>query len=139
MTDPHVVLKKLMMLREHASRIRARRPATAAEFGADVVQQDAIALNFLVAAQEAGDIAMHIASDEGWGLPSSYREAFEILANHGVIALDHASELATVIFVRNLIAHGYSNLDPARFWGDLPRGLDSLDRFVAAIATRLEP
>jgi uncharacterized protein YutE (UPF0331/DUF86 family) len=133
-TDHLILLKKLAMLREHVARVRRRRPAARAEFEADIDVQDAVALSFLVAVQEANDISMHLAADEGWGLPGSYAEAFEILARNNVITADHARELAAVASVRNRIAHGYASLDPGRLWTELPVGLDALDRFVESIA-----
>jgi len=138
-TDALIVLKKLAMLREHAARVRRRRPPTREAFESDVDVQDALALSFLVAVQEANDIAMHVAADEGWGVPSSYAEAFEILANHGVITAEHARELAGVAAVRNRIAHGYASVDPGRIWNELPAGLDALDRYVEAIARLAAP
>lgn len=134
MTDAIVILKKLAMLREHVGRVRRRRPAAREAFEADIDIQDALALSFLVAVQEANDIAMHITADEGWGIPSSYAEAFELLAKNGVIDQEHARGLAAVASVRNRIAHGYASLDPGRLWSELPAGLDALDRYVEAIA-----
>lgn len=134
MTDRLIVLKKLAMLREHAGRVRRRRPASCEVFEADIDIQDAVALSFLVAVQEANDIAMHLAADEGWGLPGSYAEAFELLARNHVVTAEHARELAAVASVRNRIAHGYASVDPGRFWAELPAGLDALDRYVEAIA-----
>jgi uncharacterized protein YutE (UPF0331/DUF86 family) len=134
LTDKIVLVQKLAMLREHIARITKRRPPTAAQFEADVVVQDAIALNLLVATQEAADIAMHIAADEGWGVPGSYRECFELLARNAVITADHANQLAGVVAVRNRIAHGYASLDPARLWNELPAGMDALERFVVVVA-----
>ena len=134
MTDRLILLKKLAMLREHAGRVRRRRSSSQEAFEADVDVQDALALSFLVAVQEANDVAMHIAADEGWGLPGSYAEAFEILARHDVITLDHARRLGAVAAVRNRIAHGYASVDPGRLWGELPAGLEALDQFVEAIA-----
>jgi uncharacterized protein YutE (UPF0331/DUF86 family) len=134
LTDRLVVLKKLAMLREHAARVRRRRPATREAFESNVDIQDAIALSFLVATQEANDIALHLAADEGWGLPSSYAEAFDLLARNHVLTPEHARELAAVASVRNRIAHGYASIDPGRLWAELPAGLDALDRYVEAIA-----
>ncbi len=121
MTDPIVLVQKLAMLREHVGRIRTRLPATAAAFENDTLVQDAISLNLLVATQEAADIAMHMAADEGWGVPGSYREAFEMLARHGVITAQHARELADIVAVRNRIAHGYGSVDTVRLWNELRR------------------
>jgi uncharacterized protein YutE (UPF0331/DUF86 family) len=135
LTDQSVILQKLVTLREHLSRIRKRRPADLDAFVQSADLQDAVALNLLVAAQEAIDVAMHIAADSGWGVASSNREAFELLARHGVIDQSLSDELAGVVAVRNRIAHGYASLDPARFWNELPMGLDALARYVMAIAT----
>jgi len=122
------------MLREHAARIRRRHPPTREAFEANVDVQDAIALSFLVAVQEANDIALHLAADEGWGLPSSYAEAFDLLARNHILTPEHARELAAVASVRNRIAHGYASIDPGRLWAELPAGLEALDRYVEAIA-----
>lgn len=53
MTDRLLVLKKLAMLREHVGRVRRRRPATREAFESNVDVQDAVALSFLAAVQEA--------------------------------------------------------------------------------------
>jgi uncharacterized protein YutE (UPF0331/DUF86 family) len=67
-TSTAIVLRKLAILREHVARARRRRQATLEEFQSNVDAQDALALSLLVALQEAGDIALHMAADEGWGV-----------------------------------------------------------------------
>jgi uncharacterized protein YutE (UPF0331/DUF86 family) len=105
----------------------------------DVDLQDALAMSLLVAIQEAVDIAFHIAADEGWGVPSSYVEGFEILARQGVIDAALAGELSRVVAVRNRIAHGYATLDIDRLWFEVPVGLDALARYATAIARFVPP
>lgn len=134
MTDPLLVLRKLSLLREHLSRVRRRRPHSREALRDDVDLQDALAMSLLVAVQEAIDIAMHVAADEGWGLPASHAEAFDLLARHAVLSPAHARELAGVVAVRNRIAHGYASVDLDRLWSELPAGVETLDRFAEAIA-----
>lgn len=100
--------------------------------------QDAIALSLLVAVQEAVDIALHISSDEGWGIPASYRESFDFLAKHGVIDAPLATAMASSAALRNRIAHGYGTVDLERLWADLPAGIAAFDAFAAAIARYLQ-
>jgi uncharacterized protein YutE (UPF0331/DUF86 family) len=138
-TDPVLVLQKLATLREHAERVRRRRPATAAALHDDVDLQDALAMSLLVAVQEAIDIAFHIAADEGWGIPASYADGFTTLARRGVIDATLADSLARAVSVRNRIAHGYGTLDVERIWSELPAGLEALDRYATAIARFLPP
>jgi len=138
-TDPLVVLHKLATLRDHIERARRRRPESADALAADIDLQDALALSLLVAIQEAVDIAFHIATDEGWGVPASYADGFVILARRGVIDRSLADELGRTVAVRNRIAHGYATVDISRIWAELPAGLDALDRFTGAVARSLPP
>ena len=134
MTDTTLVLQKLATLREHVGRVRRRRPEATEVLRRDVDLQDAIAMSLLVAIQEAIDIAFHIAADEGWGVPSSYAESFEILASHGFIDADLAPELITASGLRNRLAYGYAAVDVERVWAEIPTGMAALERYATAIA-----
>jgi uncharacterized protein YutE (UPF0331/DUF86 family) len=133
-TDTAIVSQKLTSLTEHLGRARRRRPGTLDALRADIDLQDALALSLLVAIQDAVDVAFHIVADEGWGVPASYAESFEMLARHGVIDVTLASEMAAAAGLRNRIAHGYASLDVTRLWNEMPAGLDALERYAAAIA-----
>jgi uncharacterized protein YutE (UPF0331/DUF86 family) len=137
MTNAALVTRKLAVLQEHLQRLRSRRPATAAELRKDDLLQDAIAMSVLVVVQEAIDIALHIASDEGWEIPSTSREAFVTLARHGVLTEQLATELG-VAQLRNRIAHGYASLDVERLWGELPAGVATFGAFARGVATLLQ-
>jgi uncharacterized protein YutE (UPF0331/DUF86 family) len=136
-TDKAVIFRKLTSLREHVGRMRRRRPDDLDSFRGDIDRQDAIGMSLLVAVQDALDIALHMASDEGWGVPASYAESFGLLASHGVIDAPLAGALANMATLRNRLAHGYGSVDMDRIWSELPGGLAALDAFAAAIATRL--
>ncbi len=91
-------------------------------------------MSVLVVVQESLDVAFHVASDEGWGVPASYRESFDLLAHHGVIGQELASSLGGAAQLRNRIAHGYATVDLDRLWAELPQGVSAFEQFVAAIA-----
>jgi uncharacterized protein YutE (UPF0331/DUF86 family) len=137
MTDKDIVFRKLSSLGEHVARMRRRRSSDLATFKADVDRQDAIGMSLLVAIQDALDIALHMASDEGWGIPASYAESFGTLARHGVIDPALATSLSNMAALRNRLAHGYGTADMDRIWAELPIGLDALDQFAVAIAARM--
>lgn len=139
MTNAPLVARKLAVLDEHLRRLRERRPAELEHFARDLLVQDAVALSVLVVVQEAMDIALHIASDEGWELASTYRDAFIVLERHGVIDAALAASLAGAAQLRNRIAHGYATLDAERLWNELPAGVASFDAFASAIAAFLHP
>jgi uncharacterized protein YutE (UPF0331/DUF86 family) len=137
MTDTELVLRKLATLQDHLQRARRRRPATIDALIADQDLQDALSMSLLVAIQEALDIAFHIAADEGWGIPGSYAESFDILARNGVLDGELAQAMASAAGLRNRIAHGYATLDLPRLWAELPSGFSVLERYAQALATFL--
>jgi uncharacterized protein YutE (UPF0331/DUF86 family) len=83
-------------------------------------------------------IALHIASDEGWELASTYRGAFDVLAQRKVIDAGLAASLGNTAQLRNRIAHGYASVDAARLWTELPTGIAAFTAFAAAIGLFLQ-
>jgi uncharacterized protein YutE (UPF0331/DUF86 family) len=136
-TDPIVLARKLALLREHLERAKRRRPEHLEALSSDIDRQDALALSVIVIVQEAIDIAFHIVTDEGWGLPSSYAESFEMLARHGVIEQSLAVALGAAARLRNRIAHGYASLDTERLWAELPQGLAAFEQYSTTLASWL--
>lgn len=139
MTDAELVLRKLAVLEQHIGRAAQRRPSSADALKKDDLLQDALSMSVLVAIQEAIDIAFHIVADEGWGLPASNAEAFERLAERGVIDAALSTRLAAASGLRNRIAHGYAGVDVDRLWQELPAGLDALEQFVRQVAKLVAP
>jgi uncharacterized protein YutE (UPF0331/DUF86 family) len=137
LTNVVLVARKLATLDDHLQRLRQRRPQTVEIFERELLLQDAIAMSVLVIVQEAMDIALHISSDEGWPLASTYREAFAALEQHGIIDAGLAASMTGTAQLRNRIAHGYASVDAARLWAELPAGMRAFEAFAAAIATYL--
>jgi uncharacterized protein YutE (UPF0331/DUF86 family) len=139
MTNRLLVLRKLALLGERLSQARARRPASPQTLKADAIMLDALSLSVLVAIQEAIDVAFHLCTDEGWGVPASYGESFELLTTHGVLDASVAGALTGAAGLRNRIAHAYASVDVERFWSELPTGLDALERFAESVARWMGP
>jgi uncharacterized protein YutE (UPF0331/DUF86 family) len=139
MTNVELVARKLGMLGEHLRRLRERRPADLESFRADLLLQDALSMGVLVIVQESLDIALHLASDEGWELASTYRDAFVVLARHGVITSELATKLGAAVQLRNRIAHGYATLEVERFWHELPEGIAAFGEYAGIIASLVAP
>lgn len=139
MTDAVLVLRKVSRLREHLRRLARRRETDQESFLADVDLQDAVALSLMVAIQEALDIAMHLASDEGWGLPGTYAEAFELVARNGVVREELGGSLRGMVALRNRIAHGYASVEMERIWAELPAGVEVLEEFATSVARFADP
>lgn len=138
MTNVELVSRKLAVITDHIGRLRARRPSSVEALRADTLVQDALAMSILVIVQEAMDVALHVASDEGWELADTYRDSFTVLAKHAVIGDDLAGRLAGASHLRNRIAHGYTSVDVDRLWNEIPDGLTTFEAFAKAMARFLE-
>ena len=87
--------------------------------GADVVGADVHLLNsakylFIVAAEAAIDAGQHILASEAEAVPATFAEVFEELGRAGWIPDDLATSLASLARFRNLLVHGYADVDDDR-------------------------
>jgi uncharacterized protein YutE (UPF0331/DUF86 family) len=114
MVDATVVASKVGAIRDAVVRIRHVLPPKAATFEAERTTREVVILNLFVALQETVSLATHWLADAGLDVPGSYREIFLALAERGKIPHDLAQRLASAAGFRNLIAHQYGVLDPAR-------------------------
>jgi uncharacterized protein YutE (UPF0331/DUF86 family) len=137
--DATVVATKVGAIRDAVVRIRHVLPLEAAAIEADRTTREVVILNLFVALQETVSLATHWLADAGLDVPGSYREIFLALAGRGRIPRDLAQRLAAAAGFRNLVAHQYGVLDPARVHaiasaelGDLLDFCDRVSREAAA-------
>jgi len=79
------------------------------------------------------DIAQHIISDEGFREPSSYRDTFVVLAEHGVLRRGDLERFENIASFRNLIVHYYERVDDAIVYRVFKENLSDFDLFVDRI------
>lgn len=112
MVDRDVVLAKIAAIDHCLGRIadvRGPRSATLLPLEAEEI----IELNLQRAVQAAIDLAAHIVSTEGYGLPESVAGTFALLEQHAVIDSGLADQLRRMVGFRNIAVHEYDTLDPA--------------------------
>lgn len=88
-------------------------------FVSDEVVQDRAARNAQLLAQACADIALHIIAASGASVPETYAEALTALGSAGVIATSLAERLAGAVRLRNVLVHGYIDLDHGRLFDEL--------------------
>lgn len=115
-------------------RVRSRTPSSADLLTADRDALDIVAFNLMLAVQLCADIASHIIADEGWGTARSLAEGFEQLAKHGVLETETAQALERAVGLRNVVAHGYSGVDPALCFVAATSGLSDLSAFAKQVS-----
>lgn len=131
MSDPALVAKKLAFIETCLADLRRLADPTALE--TDVREQRFVEHTLQLAVQAALDAASHIVSGARLGEPSTNRELFEILARHDWLTTELATRLRAMAGFRNILVHGYADVNLAVVRDVLEHHLVDLDDFVAAI------
>lgn len=99
----------------------------------DVDRLAALKYHFVTAIEGCLDAAQHLCASEGWGPPSSNADALRILGRHGVLPQDLAESLAHAVGFRNVLVHGYADVDDDRVVAQLDR-VSELEAFVQSVS-----
>jgi uncharacterized protein YutE (UPF0331/DUF86 family) len=135
MTDVDLLTKRLAFIETCLRELRElARPGDVSQ---DVREERFVEHTLQLAIQAAMDIASHIVSDDRLGEPASNRELFDLLARAGWISGDSAERAASMAGFRNVLVHGYAEVDLALVEDILVNHLADFDTFVAAIRNRL--
>jgi len=137
MVDKDLVLAKAGSVKRHIDRIKAKSDADMATFMRDLDRQESIAFNMHLAIQNCMDIAAHIISDEGLGVPGSAGEMFFILQENGFLSADLADRMVKAVGFRNLLVHEYQKIDLQRLHKAADNNVDDLIEYLSAVFSKL--
>lgn len=137
MVDPerlHRLLRRisgdLAVLKVYAGEPRDKLAGSPAELGH-------IKYLFVTAIEGCIDAAHHLSASEGYEVADTNADTMKVLARHGVLDAGLADHLAAAVRFRNVLVHRYADVDDTRVLAHLDH-LDSLDRFVSALAGLLD-
>lgn len=131
MTDPELLAKKLALIETCVSDLhRLARPDALAH---DVRDRRFVEHTLQIAIQAALDVASHIVSDRRLGEPRTSRELFDLLERNGWVDGALGATLRRMVGFRNVLVHGYDDVDLAVVRDILEHHLDDLLRFVTRI------
>jgi uncharacterized protein YutE (UPF0331/DUF86 family) len=132
--DANVVSMKLGELANRIARVREHCPADPQALADDRDALDLVAFNLFLAVQTCLDVASHLISDEEWAPVATARGALERLEERSVISKRTSLSLHDAVGLRNIVAHGYSGVDPAKIHAAAVNGLADLERFAAEVS-----
>ena len=136
LTDPALVAKKLALIESCVSDLR--RLAKPDALATDVREQRFVEHTLQVAIRAALDVASHIVSDRRLGEPCTNRELFDLLQRDAWIEEPLVSTLRNMAGFRNVLVHGYDDVDVAVVCDVLDNHLGDLEAFVEAVRRRVE-
>jgi uncharacterized protein YutE (UPF0331/DUF86 family) len=104
---------------------------------ADRVRMGDLKYTFLTCIEACIDAAQHVVAAEGLGTPASNADAFRLLARAGLLEGELAGVLASAVGFRNVLVHGYAEVDEPRVVEHLERR-HALRKLVAALTALAE-
>lgn len=112
---------------------RYQGAVTLEQMGTDRDRRNMVLHAMLLSIQASIDIAHHLIAQRGLRTPATYREAFESLAEAGVLSPELGGELADLAGFRNVLVHLYWRLDLQRAHEILQQGLAPLRQFQETV------
>lgn len=111
MIDKDLILAKAASIKRHCKRIAEKALVDEDAFKTDLDRQESVMFNLQMAIQNCIDIAAHIVSGEGYGVPGSANEMFYMLEENNLLTRDIAETMVKAVGLRNLIVHEYGRID----------------------------
>lgn len=131
MTDPALLAKKLAFIESCVADLR--RLAVADQIDKDIKERRFIEHTLQLAIQACLDAASHVVSDDRLGEPETNQELFRLLAQAGRISKELSTKLRAAAGFRNILVHGYAEVDVNVTRDVLDHHLDDLLAFAAAL------
>lgn len=137
MIDPALVEKKLAFIE---TRVRELEELARPEHIANDVREARFVEHTLqIAIQAALDVASRIVSARRLGEPETNRALFDMLHKAGVVDQSLAERLYAMAGFRNVLVHGYQEVDVAIVEDIVRNHLGDLTAFVTAVRAAIEP
>lgn len=127
--DRRVLDRHLIALRAAVAALRRHAGASAETLRADSDLRWAVERGLQLCAQNALDIASHIGSAAGFD-PATYSSSIECLVRAGVLPPAFGEGFQSVAGFRNVLVHGYLDVDLDILATVLARHLDDFDEFA---------
>jgi uncharacterized protein YutE (UPF0331/DUF86 family) len=135
--DPAVVRRHLLAIDDALKRLRTHQGCSREQLAADRDRLWIVERGLQLCAQNALDIATHLAASSGRDVPD-YATAIDRLAELGVLPPEFAARFRGVAGFRNVIVHGYLDVDLAVVQHLLQTGLDDFVTFARHVSRHLE-
>lgn len=135
--DVEVIRRHLAALREALAVLAARSDVSINELEGDTELLWIIERGLQLCSQNVLDIATHIVASRGRDIPD-YASAIDELGNLGVLDRGFAREFRNLAGFRNVLVHGYLEVDLGLLHRLLSQRLGDFESFAAQVETSIE-
>lgn len=136
---PDAIRARLARLETVLTRLEELAATEAASDRADTLRDWAVERGLQLAAEIVFDVGNHVLSGHFGVAARDYEDIIALLASRGVIPADLRERLKGLGGFRNVLVHGYLDLDQTRVREALHRSPRELSQFARAIRAWLAP
>ena len=137
MVDRSLILAKVSSVNSYLKRVKEKSNTELNTFLKDLDRQESVLFNLQMAIQNCIDIAAHIISDEGLGVPGSTNEMFYLLEENGYLDTELTEKMIAAIGFRNLIVHEYGKVDLKQVFEVAQKDIRDLKEYFRSIFKKL--
>lgn len=137
MVDHDLIIAKAGSIRRNLKRIAEKSGVDLELFLGDIDRQEVVSFNLHLAIENCTDLAAHIISEEGLGVPGSASEMFYLLEENGYLSPQLTEKMTKAVGLRNLIVHEYSKIDIKRLFEIVSKDVQDINEFIASIFKKL--
>lgn len=135
MVEQNVILRILTSLEEYLRDLEeVQKTKSLQDFLSDKVTRRYTERTLQIAMEACLDIANHIISYEGFREPMDNKDAFQVLAETGVISPDLAERLKKMAQFRNIVVHDYLRINPEIVFAIVQKNIPDITAFTKIIA-----
>jgi uncharacterized protein YutE (UPF0331/DUF86 family) len=137
LVDHDLIIAKAGLIRRNLKRISEKGGVDLEIFLGDIDRQEVVSFNLHLAIENCTDLAAHIISEEGLGVPGSASEMFYLLEENGYLSPQLTEKMIKAVGLRNFIVHEYSKIDLKRLFEIVQKDIQDINDFIASIFQKL--
>ncbi|MBZ4660488.1 MAG: hypothetical protein JG766_2411 [Desulfacinum sp.] len=131
------IFQKAARIRQYLQIIETLKPDCPHRFMGDSIYRGALLHYLYLTADSCIALAQLIIKHRGLRPPQSYAEAFDILAEGGILDPAFAYDFAQIAGFRNFLAHDYEDVDPAVICGPVLDRMNDVALFLHQVTRAL--
>jgi uncharacterized protein YutE (UPF0331/DUF86 family) len=129
MVNIPTIRRLLSNLEGYLNDLRNATDITREKFLTDIRSQRFVERTLQIAIECCMDVVHHIISDEGFREPTSYADAFIVLAEQGILPPESIKDYQLMAQFRNKIVHYYEKIDPEQVYAIYSGKLSTFESF----------
>jgi uncharacterized protein YutE (UPF0331/DUF86 family) len=131
--DQPRLVRLLQRVADNLAYLHARAGEDRRRLRDDEERLSGLKYRFAITVEGVGNVAQHMCASEGWGPPGDNGDAVRLLGRHQVLPGDLADRLGRAVGFRDVLVHGYADVDDGLVVGRLD-DLGDIDAFVAGVS-----